>query len=79
MCTDKNETQEVDIVRLKVNLNKETAAALQDLSDRMDVSITEVIRRSIGILKFMQDETDAGREIRTRDRKGREKTITLID
>lgn len=79
MCTDKNETQEVDIVRLKVNLNKETAAALQDLSDRMDVSITEVIRRSIGICKFMQDETDAGREIRTRDRKGREKTITLID
>lgn len=43
--------------RLSVNINSETAQALQDLASRHGTSVTEIVRRAIGVYKFVDDET----------------------
>ena len=54
--------------RLNVNINDETAEALRDLAERRGSSVTEVVRRAISVLKFMEDEVGGGG-----------KTLQLID
>lgn len=49
--------------RLNVNINGECAAALDELSEREDVSVTEIIRRAISVYKFVSDEQAAGKKI----------------
>lgn len=56
-----------DLIRLSVNLNHETAAALRVFADRRGLSFTESIRRCISITKWIQDETDAGRTVLSMD------------
>jgi hypothetical protein len=60
-----------EVVRLSVNLNQETAAALKDLAQDQGLSMTEVIRRAISVYNFVVDEHDAGRKIHTMDQDGR--------
>lgn len=60
-----------EVVRLSVNLNHETAAALKDLAKDQGLSMTEVMRRAISVYKFVIDERDAGRKIHTMDQDGR--------
>lgn len=55
------------LVRLNVNLNKETAAALREIADEQGVSYTEAVRRAIAIYKYVVDEQAAGRKIQTMD------------
>lgn len=56
-----------ELVRLSVNLNQETAAALRLFADRRGLSFTESIRRCIAITKWIQDETDTGRTVLSMD------------
>lgn len=51
------------IIRLSVNLNSETADALKELASRRGVSLTEGIRRAIGIWKFVEDAQNQGSTI----------------
>lgn len=44
--------------RLNVNINDETATALQDLARRQGVSVTEIVRRAIGTYNFIQEELE---------------------
>jgi tRNA pseudouridine-54 N-methylase len=60
-----------ELVRLNVNLNQETANALKELSESQGLTMTEVIRRSISIFKYLTDEIEAGRKIHTMDQDGR--------
>lgn len=46
--------------RLSVNINDETAAALQDLAQRRNTTVTETVRRAVSVLKFVEDETARG-------------------
>lgn len=46
--------------RLNVNINEETAAALRELAARRDTSVTEIVRRSVAVYKFVEDEVGAG-------------------
>lgn len=46
--------------RLNVNINDETAAALRALAERRSTTITEIVRRSISLYKFVEDETVDG-------------------
>lgn len=55
----------VELTRLSVNLNEETAEALREIADSRGISFTEAVRRSIGVYKAALDEVDAGRVIRT--------------
>ena len=57
--------QRPGLVRLSVNLNQETAAALKELSKRRGLTATEVVRRSISLQKFLQGERRRGRKVHT--------------
>lgn len=46
--------------RLSINVNNETAAALRELAERHETSVTEIIRREVGLYKFVTDETADG-------------------
>ena len=55
------------IVRLNVNLNAETAAALRKIADDRDISFTEAVRRAISVYDYIDNETKAGRRVQTTD------------
>lgn len=55
------------IVRLSVNINKETAEAIKALAESNGISATEVIRRAVSVYKFIDDEVKSGRNIKTMD------------
>jgi hypothetical protein len=59
----KGETE--GLVRLNVNLNAETAAALREMATEKGISFTEAVRRAIAISKFIDDEINEGRKIQT--------------
>lgn len=67
-----------DLVRLNVNLNKETAAALKELAERQDVSLTETIRRAIAVLKFVSDQQISGRKIQAMNQDGSDKQELVL-
>jgi hypothetical protein len=67
-----------DLVRLNVNLNRETAAALRYYAEYRDISITEAVRRAISLLDFVQGEVNQGSELITRDRDGYERKLILL-
>lgn len=44
------------ITRLDVSVNGETAAALTELAQQYGTTVTEVIRRAVGVYAFLDDE-----------------------
>ena len=67
-----------ELVRLNVNLNKETAAALKEIAAKQDISLTEAVRRAVSVLKFVTDEQEAGRVIQAMDCDGRNKKELVL-
>lgn len=66
------------LVRLNVNLNKETAAALKELAEKQNISLTEAVRRAIALLKFVDEEQASGRKIQTMDPEGKNKRELVL-
>ena len=60
-----------DVVRLSVNLAPDVAATLKEIAAQNHISVTEAVRRAIGVLKFIQDETAQGNDILVSERDGR--------
>lgn len=60
-------TQEQQLVRLSVNMNPETAAALKEFAQSKHLSYTEAVRRAIAIAKYIEDEIHDGRKVQTVD------------
>lgn len=57
--------------RLGVNVNAETAAALRELAAEHHVSVTEVVRRAVGLYQFVHAETKTkGNELLLVDHEG---------
>ena len=49
--------------RLSVNINDETAQALNELAARRQTTVTEIIRRAVSMYKFVEDEvTQKGKQ-----------------
>lgn len=66
--TSKNLTaQEQQLVRLSVNMNPETAAALKSFALKKHLSYTEAVRRAIAIAAYIEEEVEEGRKIQTVD------------
>jgi hypothetical protein len=78
MSTKATTTPDTALVRLNVNLNKETAAALKEIAAKENISLTEAVRRAIAILKFVEEEQDRGRKIQTMDRDGKDKRELIL-
>ena len=43
-------------VRLSVNINEETEEALRELAKRRQTTVTEIVRRAVGVYKYVDDE-----------------------
>jgi hypothetical protein len=76
--TKTSTTTDSVFVRLNVNLNKETAAALKDIAEKQGISLTEAVRRAIALLKFVDEERTAGRKIQTMDSDGKNKRELVL-
>ncbi len=78
MSTKATTSADTALVRLNVNLNKETAAALKEIAAKENISLTEAVRRAIAILKFVEEEQDRGRKIQTMDQDGKDKRELIL-
>lgn len=58
------------VVRLSVFINEETADCLRSLSNRDGLNVTEVIRRAVALLSYLDAAHRAGYEIQVKN--GRE-------
>jgi hypothetical protein len=65
--TDTRSTTTNNLIRLSVNMNAETAAALKEYAASTKLSYTEAVRRAIAIAKYINDEKLEGRKIQTTD------------
>ncbi len=61
----------MDLTRLSVNMNQDTATALRQQAARHGITYTETIRRAISIAKFVDDERLDGRTIVSMDGDGK--------
>jgi len=53
-------------VRLVVNIPTEAAEALRGMSSRRGLTVTELVRRAIGCLKFFDEAKESGKTIELR-------------
>jgi predicted transcriptional regulator len=53
--------------KISVNLSDEVLAALRELAERNNVTMTEVLRRAISTLKILQDAQSEGKSVLLRD------------
>jgi len=67
-----------ELVRLHVNLNQETAAALKQLAANNGDSLTETVRRAVAVLKFVKDENENGRDVIVMNKNGRNKRELVL-
>lgn len=58
--------------KISVNLSSEVLAVLRELADRDAVTMTEVLRRAISTLKFVEDLRVEKKEFLVRDPRTRE-------
>lgn len=61
--------------RLSINVNDEVAAALRDLAERQDTTITEIVRRSVSVYYFFQEQRSAGKYVRLSGPDGHERVV----
>lgn len=65
--------------RLNVNINDETAAALKDLAERRQTTVTEIVRRSVSTYKFIEDEVvDRHKTLKIVAPEGAETVLNLL-
>ena len=49
--------------RLSVNISEDTARSLRELAERNETSITEIIRRAVGVYKYIEDEVTINHKV----------------
>jgi len=64
--------------RLSVNINEESAEILRRVSAERGITITEAIRRAVGLLGFFEDARKNDAKIRIEDRDGHQSLLQLV-
>lgn len=65
--------------RLNINVNDETATALQELAAKRGTTLTEVVRRAVSVYKFVEDEVvDGDKTLELKDRQSGERTTLAV-
>lgn len=60
------------VTRLSINISEDTAAALRELAAKHDMTVTDVVRRVVGVYKYLEDETkDNSKRLQIVDRRRR--------
>lgn len=62
---------EMELVRLEVNVNQETADALRSIMRKNGISATEAVRRAIAVNYYLSQEYAKGRKIHTMNQDGK--------
>lgn len=75
MCLSHNEAcrscnPEMELTRLSVNVNQETAHAILDLMAKKDISASETLRRAIAVSDYFHKEKAQGRKIHIMNQDG---------
>lgn len=65
-------------IRLGVNMNPETAAALRKIADLNGVTVTEAVRRAIAVAVFVEGETRSGCKVFLEDADGARRELVLM-
>lgn len=67
------------VTRLSVNISADTADALRELAERNGTSVTNVVRRAVGVYKFLDDQLDSDHHLQIVDKSKNEiTTIALV-
>lgn len=67
------------MARLHINMNDETAAALRALAAKRQTSVTEIVRRAVGVYKFVEDEVvDGDKTLKLVRPNGSETVVTVL-
>ena len=65
------------VVKLSVNLPPGDVAVIRELAKKRSTTMTEVIRRGIGLQKYWQEVLDKGGKVLVEDRRGRLREVVI--
>lgn len=65
-------------IRLSVNMNLETAAALRTIATNKGASFTEMVRRCISVYKYLEDERLRGNKLYLVDENSNERREIIL-
>lgn len=68
----------MSVVKLNININDETEAALKELAARRGITVTETVRRAVSVYKFIEDEKDAGGKLQVIHEGGESTTVAIV-
>lgn len=66
------------MVKLNININDETEAALKELAARRGITVTETVRRAVAVYKFIEDEMDAGGKLQVIHEGGTSTSVAIV-
>jgi hypothetical protein len=66
-------------VRLNVNINDETEAALKEMALKRGTTVTEIVRRAVSVYKYVDEEVlDEGKTMQFVDSEGDIKKVAFM-
>jgi hypothetical protein len=65
------------LVKVSMNFTPQTIDVLRKLADHQNRTMTEVVRRAIGLLDFIEKETKAGGKLLIEDAGGKLKRVIM--
>ena len=68
----------MSVVKLNININDETEAALKELAARRGITVTETVRRAVAVYKFIEDEMDAGGKLQVIHEGGTSTSVAIV-
>lgn len=68
----------MSVVKLNININDETEAALRELASRRGITVTETVRRAVSVYKFVEDELDAGGKLQVIHEGGASTNVQIV-
>lgn len=66
------------MVKLNININDETEAALKELAARRGITVTETVRRAVSVYKYIEDEMDAGGKLQVIHEGGTSTSVAIV-
>jgi hypothetical protein len=74
---DRDSAQAERLVRLSLNVSPEALEVLKDYAGRKGVTVTEAVRRAIGVLKYIDDAQERGARLNVEE-DGRIKELMFL-
>lgn len=73
--SDRNASTQASQTRLNININSQTAKVLRDYADKHGVSVTEAVRRLIGVGTIIDQAQQDGKDVVLKDGEATERLV----